>query len=86
MTVIFYQMKDNIKFIIKKLVFRELRPKSKIGQYESEHIGNYGYKLNTSKNARGGKGEILTGDPEIDRLIHSYKHKISFKAITRGHE
>jgi len=74
----------NIKYIIKKLVFRELRPSTKIGKFESMHAGNYGYKLNTSANALGGKGEILTGDPEIDRLIHSYKHKISFKAVTRG--
>lgn len=74
----------NIKYIVKKLVFRELRPRTKIGRFESEHAGNWGYKLNTPTGSKGQKGEILTGDPELDRLIHSYKHKLSFKAITRG--
>jgi hypothetical protein len=74
----------NIKYIIKKMVFRELRPNTKVGKYQSEHSGNYGYQLNTPSGSGGRKGEILTGDPELDRLIHSYKHKISFKAITRG--
>jgi len=73
-----------IKYIIKKLVFREFRAESKVGKFESESIGNYSYKLNTPRNGMGGKGDVLTGDPELDRMIHSYKHKLSFKAITRG--
>jgi hypothetical protein len=74
----------NIKYVIKKMILRELRPNTKVGTFESEHAGNWGYKLNTPVGVGGSKGEILTGDPEIDRIIHSYKHKISFKAITRG--
>lgn len=73
-----------IKRIIKLMIFRQIRPRDKIGIYESEHAGNWGYKLNTAKAMSGGKGDILTGDPEIDRMISSYKHKISFKAVTKG--
>jgi len=74
----------NIKYVIKKMLFREIRPRESFGKFESEHIGNYSYKLNTARNARGGKGEILTGDPELDRIIHTYKDKISLLSVTRG--
>ena len=73
-----------IKKVIRLMTIREIRPRDKVGKFESKHIGNFGYKLNIARGAKGQKGEILTGDPEIDRIIHTYKHKISFKAVTRG--
>jgi len=70
----------NIKKIIKKMIFGEIRPREKTGEYDSEKMGNYSYKIRKNE----GKMDIFTGNPEIDRLIRAYKHKISFKAITRG--
>lgn len=75
-----------IKRIVRLMVFRQFRAKDKIGSYESEKTGDYNYKLNNSVSAGGSKGDVLTGDPEIDRMIRSYKHKFSFKAITRGYQ
>lgn len=73
-----------IKRIIKLMVFRQFREEDKVGNYESEHIANYSYKLNNSRGSSGGKGDIFTGDPEIDKMISSYKYKLSFKSINRG--
>jgi len=52
-----------VKECVKKLVLREIRPKTKVGQYRSERISGYSYTLrDTGKTKK-------TGDPEIDSLI-----------------
>jgi len=55
----------------KKLVFREIRPKDKIGQYESERISGYSYTLREAGKTKN------TGDPEIDKLISLLSDSIS---------
>ena len=52
-----------VKECMKKLVFREIRPKDKIGLFESERISGYSYSLREAGKTKN------TGDPEIDKLL-----------------
>ena len=68
----------NIIKVTRLLVFREFRAGQKIGKFVSEKIGDYSYSLKDIS-----EKSILTGDPEIDKLLRMYKDKISMFAIHR---
>jgi len=66
-----------VKDCIKKLTVREVRPKEKIGQFESERVSGYSYTLRETKKAK------KTGDPDIDKLLSLLADSVagSFQAI-----